>query len=153
MSITYLGAFQSASFIMANSIQIPFYVEPNSVGSSSSIEMLVERALDSNELYIPHPVSTFFIRIQGDSMVNAGVFSSDILTVDRSLTAKHGDIIAASIDGKMTVKTLELKSDILLRPKNKAYNAESNTPMPVTVESDFEVFGVVTSVIRNSIIN
>ncbi|NVK75810.1 UV protection and mutation protein [Marinomonas sp. CT5] len=143
MRVTYLGASNSAAFIPSNSVQIPLYVESVSAGFPSPAQDFVERTLDLNELCIPHPMSTFFVRAQGESMVDVGIYSGDVLVVDRSLTARHGDIIIASIHGEMTVKMLELKPEVLLRPKNKAYAA-----IPITEESEFEVFGVVTSVVR-----
>ncbi|WP_452600539.1 S24 family peptidase [Rhodanobacter aciditrophus] len=63
--------------------------------------------------------------------------------MDRSLTARHGDIVIACLHGEMTVKTLELKPQVLLRPKNKAYR-----PIEITEESQLEIFGVVTGVVR-----
>ncbi|MBJ7539098.1 translesion error-prone DNA polymerase V autoproteolytic subunit [Marinomonas transparens] len=141
MRVTYLGVSHLQSFIDANSVQIPLYVER--VGLSSPVQELAERDLNSNALCIPHPAATFFARAKGESMRDVGVVSGDVLVVDRSLTAKHGDIIIASIHGEMTVKALELKPEVLLRPKNKAYS-----PIPVTEASEFEVFGVVRSVVR-----
>ncbi|TPE45706.1 translesion error-prone DNA polymerase V autoproteolytic subunit [Maribrevibacterium harenarium] len=103
----------------------------------------VEQTLDLNELCIQHPSATFFVRTQGDSMIEAGIHSGDILIVDRSYVAKHGDIVIACIHGEMTVKVLELRPNVLLRPKNRAYPA-----IPITEESGLEVFGVVTGVVR-----
>lgn len=143
MRLTYLGASGSASYIAENSILIPFYGEAVSAGFPSPAQDFVEKTLDLNELCIPHPAATFFVRAQGDSMIEAGIHSGDVLVVDRSLTACHRDTIIACLHGEMTVKVLELKPDVLLRPKNKAYKA-----IPITEESEFEVFGVVTSVIR-----
>jgi len=143
MRVTYLGVSHPQSYLDENRIHIPLYVEPVSAGFPSPAQDFVERALDLNELCNPHPDSTFFVRVQGASMVDVGIYSGDVLVVDRSLTAKHGDVIIASVHGEMTVKTLELKPDVLLRPKNKAYKA-----IMITEESEFEVFGVVTSVFR-----
>ncbi|AEF54620.1 translesion error-prone DNA polymerase V autoproteolytic subunit [Marinomonas posidonica] len=143
MRVTYLGVSGSASFIAENSVQIPLYSDAVSAGFPSPAQDFVERTLDLNELCIPHPSATFFVRTQGDSMIEAGIHSGDVLVVDRSLTARHRDTIIACLHGEMTVKVLELKPDVLLRPKNKAYKA-----IPITEESEFEVFGVVTSVIR-----
>lgn len=130
MRVTYLGVSHPQTYIDANSVQIPLHTESvsNELRSSDAVPLLE---------------STFLARVQGASMVDFGVYSNDILVVDRSLTAKHGDVIIASVHGEMTVKTLELKPDVLLRPKNKAYKA-----IMITEESEFEVFGVVTSVIR-----
>tara|TARA_R110001632_G_scaffold222486_1_gene353709 strand:- start:837 stop:1103 length:267 start_codon:yes stop_codon:yes gene_type:complete len=64
MRITYLGVSESSSFIASNSVQIPLYVESVSAGFSSPAQDFVERTLDLNELCIPHPMSTFFVRAQ-----------------------------------------------------------------------------------------
>lgn len=143
MRVSYLGVSESASFIAANSVRIPLYVEGVSAGFPSPAQDFVERTLDLNEFCVSHPASTFYVRAQGDSMMGAGILSGDVLLVDKSLTARHGDIVIACIYGEMTVKTLELKPNVLLRPKNKAYKA-----ILITEESEFEIFGVVTSVIR-----
>ena len=143
MRVTYLGVSQSQSFIDANSARIPLYVESVSAGFPSPAQDFVEKSLDLNEFCVPHPTATFYVRAQGDSMVDAGIYTGDVLVVDRSITARHGDIVIACIHGEMTVKTLELEPNVLLRPKNKSYKA-----IPITEESELEIFGVVTSVIR-----
>jgi len=76
-------------------------------------------------------------------MIDVGIYSVDLLVVDRSLTARHGDFVIGCIHGEMTVKTLELNPNVLLRPKNKAYKA-----IHITEESGLEIFGVVTGVVR-----
>lgn len=144
MRVTYLGVSESASFIAANSVRIPLYVESVSAGFPSPAQDYVEKTLDLNEMCVPHPLATFFVRAQGDSMVDAGIQSGDVLVVDKSITPQHGDIVIACIHGEMTVKTLELTPHVLLRPKNKAYAA-----IPITEESELEIFGVVTSVVRH----
>ena len=134
MRVTYLGVSESAAFIAANSVRIPLYVDSVSAGFPSPAQDFVEKSLDLNEFCVAHPNSTFYVRAQGDSMIDAGIYSGDVLIVDRSLTARHGE---------MTVKTLELKPNVLLRPKNKAYKA-----IQITEESQLEIFGVVTGVVR-----
>lgn len=59
----------------------------------------VEKTLDLNELCIQHPAATFFVRVSGDSMIEAGIFPGDILVVDRSIRATHGDIVIAVVVG------------------------------------------------------
>ncbi len=79
-------------------------------------------------------------------MQNAGIFSGDILVVDRSLTAHHKTIIVAVLDGEFTVKRLILEeSGITLFPENLAYS-----PIKVSDASQFEVWGVVTYVIHKA---
>lgn len=143
MRVTYLGASLPQSILAENKAKIPLYIESVSAGFPSPAQDYIEQTLDLNSLCIQRPLSTFFVRVQGDSMIDLSIHSGDILVVDRSLLAKHGDVIIASIHGEMTVKCLELKPEVLLRPKNKAYPA-----IPITEDSEFEVFGVVTSVVR-----
>lgn len=143
MRVTYMGSAESAAFLASQPMQIPLYVESVSAGFPSPAQDYVERSLDLNSLCIQHPSATFFVRAQGDSMIGVGIYSGDILVVDRSLSAKHGDIVIASLHGELTVKELQLKPNVQLRPHNKAYPV-----MPISEESDFEVFGVVTGVVR-----
>ncbi len=143
MRVSYLGVAKSASFIAANSVQIPLYEASESTVLPSSDQDAKQPAFDLNTLSIQHPAATFFVRAHGDSMVEAGIYAGDVLVADKSLNARHGDVVITYIDGEMTVKILELKPDVVLRPKNKAYAA-----MPVTAEPNVEIFGVVISVIR-----
>jgi len=140
MSCVLLGDYKSFS-----RLNIPLFLERVSAGFPSPAEDYVEKSLDLNELCIQHPAATFFVRVQGESMVEAGIFPNDVLVVDRSLRAKHGDIIIASLESEMTVKQLHLKPiPVRLLPRNPAYQ-------PIIIEGDMvmEVFGVVTNVVRS----
>jgi len=103
----------------------------------------VEQALDLNELCVKHPAATFFVRVQGDSMIEAGIQPGDILVVDRSIHAVHGDVVIASLDGEFTVKELALRPRVQLLPRNVLY-----APIEIPEGMELEVFGVVTNVIR-----
>ena len=74
-------------------------------GFPSPAEQYLEPPLDLNELLVKRPAATFFVRVEGDSMVGAGIRDKDLLVVDRSLSPANGDIIIASVDGEFTVKT------------------------------------------------
>lgn len=76
-------------------------------------------------------------------MLGAGIHDGDILIVDRSLSAKHGDVVIASLQGELTVKQLALYPSCQLLPRNKRYK-----PILIKEESDLELFGVVTNVIH-----
>lgn len=143
MKVTYMGSVESAAYWAMSPLKIPLYVESVSAGFPSPAQDFVEKTLDLNEFCVAHPAATFYVRAQGDSMVDVGIYTGDVLVVDRSLSARHGDIVIACIHGEMTVKTLELKPNVLLRPKNKAYKA-----IAITEESELEIFGVVTGVVR-----
>lgn len=124
-------------------LRIPLFLERVSAGFPSPAQDYVEQALDLNELCVKRPAATFFVRVQGDSMVEAGIHTGDILVVDRSLRASHGDIVIASVDGEFTVKELALRPSPRLLSRNQAYQ-------PLILESDqeLEIFGVVTNVVR-----
>ncbi len=123
---------------------LPLFTCGVSAGFPSPAEDHIDRKLDLNELLIPHPTSTFFVRVSGDSMTNAGINNGDILVVDRSIEAVSGKIIIAVINGELTVKRL-VKTDTTCRlvAENPVYS-----PIVITAETDFSVWGVVTSVIH-----
>ena len=77
-------------------------------GFPSPAEQYQEPPLDLNELLVKRPAATYFVRVEGDSMVGAGINNGDLLVVDRSLRPADGDVIIASVDGDFTVKTLRL---------------------------------------------
>ena len=77
-------------------------------GFPSPAEQYQEPPLDLNELLVKRPAATYFVRVQGDSMIGAGISDGDLLVVDRSLRPADGDVIIASVDGDFTVKTLRL---------------------------------------------
>ena len=83
--------------------QIPFYSDPVKAGFPSPAQDYVERTLDLNELCIRHPNATFFVRVEGDSMIEAGIYDGDVLVVDRSVDAEHGDIVVAAVGNEFTV--------------------------------------------------
>jgi DNA polymerase V len=115
-----------------------------SAGFPSPADDYIDRRLDLNELLIANPSATFFVRAAGDSMTGAGITHGDILIVDRSLTATSGKIVIAVIDGELTVKRLvQTATSCKLVPENPAYPT-----LDISEESDFQVWGVVTSVIH-----
>ncbi|TVQ73641.1 MAG: UV protection and mutation protein [Oceanospirillales bacterium] len=142
-AVQLIGSCAEADLLSKSKLCIPLYLERVSAGFPSPAQDYVEQSLDLNQLCISHPAATFFVRVQGDSMRDAGIFPNDVLVVDRALEAKHGDIIIASMNGEMTVKELNTYPRPCLVPRNSAYPV-----MLITEGSDFEVFGVVTNVVR-----
>ena len=124
-------------------LSIPLFTECVAAGFPSPAQDYVEGSLDLNELCVQHPAATFFVRVHGDSMTDAGIYPNDVLVVDRSVAARDGDIVIASVDGEFTVKELRFKPAPRLVPRNPAYAA-----IEVAEDGELEVFGVVTSVVR-----
>lgn len=146
MPITFLGTSPDEYELKMHRLTIPLYLSRVSAGFPSPAQDYIEKSLDLNELCIQNPAATFFARVEGDSMIEAGMFPNDILVVDRSIQAEHGDIVVAGLYGELTVKELETKPIARLVPHNKAYQ-----PIIIQDDSGFEVFGVVTNVVRRII--
>nr|WP_245597850.1 translesion error-prone DNA polymerase V autoproteolytic subunit [Marinospirillum insulare] len=139
-----MGVSGDAVQLQQNYLAIPLFSDAISAGFPSPAQDYIEQTLDLNELCIKHPAATFFVRVEGDSMINAGIFPNDILVVDRSIQAVQGDIVVASLYGEFTVKELVLGANPCLLPHNPAY-----LPISIPEGSDMEIFGVVTNVVRN----
>lgn len=124
--------------------KIPLFTDAVAAGFPSPATDYCESSLDLNELCIKHPAATYFVRAQGDSMIDAGIFADDVIVVDRSLTAKHGDIVIAVLSGELTVKKLETKPRLRLLPMNSKY-----APVEIPDDTDVEIFGVATTVVHS----
>ena len=102
--------------------RIPLLNASVSAGFPSPADDYTEENIDLNEHLISNPSSTFFLRVKGDSMINAGIKDKDLIIVDKSLIAKPGDIVIAMIDGEFTIKRLSIKNDELyLKAENHNY--------------------------------
>ena len=113
-------------------------------GFPSPAEQYLEPPLDLNELLVKRPAATYFVRVQGDSMVGAGISDGDLLVVDRSLRPADGDVIIASVDGDFTVKTYHRDKDgIRLEPANQAYPI-----IRLRAGQELDYFGKVTACIH-----
>jgi len=123
---------------------LPFFLSRVPAGFPSPADDYLEGELDLNELLIQHPAATFFVRLAGDSMVNAGLFDGDILVVDRAVTASHGHIVVAVIEGEMTVKRLHSQCGrVELHPENSAYK-----PIVFSEGCELVIWGVVIGSVR-----
>jgi len=113
-------------------------------GFPNPADEYLESSLDLNSYLIPHPASTYILRVSGDSMVDVGIYEGDLLIVDRAIDPRNGKIIVAYLDDSFTVKIFEKKDQsIYLVPANKKYSR-----IDVTNNPTFEIFGVVTHCIH-----
>jgi DNA polymerase V len=100
--------------------------------------------IDLNRALITNPAATFCARVIGNSMVDAGINEGDLLIIDRSITPQDGNIAVCFIDGDFTVKRLSVRNDgIYMTPANAAF-----PEMKVQEDSDFQVWGVVSHIIK-----
>ncbi len=115
-------------------------------GFPSPSQDYLDQAIDLNKEIIKNPYSTFFGRVVGDSMKDAGLKEGDILAIDKSKKPSNGDMAVCFIDGEFTVKYIDMtdydKDIIWLVAANKNY-----APIKVTAQNNFMVWGIVTRVI------
>ena len=123
---------------------IPLFSDAVTAGFPSPATDYCERKLDLNELCIKKPAATYFVRAQGDSMIDAGIFTGDVIVVDRSIDANHGDIVIASFNGELLIKKLETSPTTRLVPMNSEHD-----PIDIPEGADLEIFGVATTVIHS----
>jgi DNA polymerase V len=120
------------------------FLVPVSAGYPSPADDYLDGSLDLNQHLIKHPTATFFVRVAGESMREAGIHSGDVLIVDRALTPSDGSVVIAVVNGELTVKRLAKRhGQLVLMPENQHY-----PPLPITETTAFEVWGVVTYVIH-----
>ena len=102
------------------------------------------QAIDLNKELVRHPAATFYGRVVGDSMIDAGVDEGDILVIDRALEAQDGDMAVCFVDGEFTLKHLRIREGrVTLVPANDKYPV-----IEVDEGTDFKMWGVVTYVIK-----
>ena len=116
-------------------------------GFPSPAEQYLEPPLDLNELLVKCPAATYFVRVQGDSMIGRAIYEGDILVVDRSLDPCDGDVVIASVDGEFTVKTLRISN-----APNRCIRLEAANPMYSDIVlrpgQELNCFGKVTACIH-----
>jgi DNA polymerase V len=116
----------------------------NATGFGAAADDYAERGIDLNEQLVKNKPATFFLRVNSDAMVGAGVNVGDVVIVDRSLEPKNGKIVIAVVDGELLIRKLEIGGG-----KKRLVPATKNlSPIDVTAEG-LTVWGVVTYVIHN----
>ncbi len=125
---------------------IPLYISRVSAGFPTPADGYIDQTIDLNKDLVKHPKSTFLVIASGESMINAGIQSGDMLVVDKQITPTHGSIVIAAVDGELTVKRLSLQENKMqLLPENEAFK-----PILITPEQHVVIWGVVTFVIAKA---
>ncbi|WP_457971129.1 LexA family protein [Acinetobacter calcoaceticus] len=124
---------------------IPYALEKISAGFPSPAQDYVDKALDMNEHLIKNEEATFIVRVASLSMLNAGIDIDDELIVDRSLDAKHNDIVVALIDNEFTVKRLMIEEKRWLKAENPDY-----PDIHLHEGQELIIWGVVTYILKNT---
>lgn len=124
--------------------KFPLYSSRVSAGFPSPADDYIEKKLNIHELLVKNESSTFFVRVEGNSMLDARIHSGDILVVDRSIDPKPGKIVIAVLEGELTVKRIKKENGkLFLFPENPEYK-----PIEISRDIDLTIWGVVTNVIH-----
>ena len=125
-------------------VEIPLISLGISAGFPSPADDFLDLNIDLNKHLIKNPSTTFFGRVSGSSMIEAGISEGDLLIIDKSIEPKSGQIAVCFIDGEFTIKRIKKEKDcVWLLPENKDYK-----PIRVTEENDFLIWGVVINSIK-----
>lgn len=130
------------AFSPGEPLALPLFADRVACGFPSPAQDYVESRLDIGKLLVRHPNATYFVRASGESMIDGNIQDGDLLIVDSALTAEHGNIVIAAVDGEFTVKKLQCYPDVRLLPMNPAY-----APIVFDDEAQLEIFGVVTFIV------
>lgn len=125
-------------------IELPLFLTPAACGFPSPAQDYVEQTIDLNQHCVSHPAATFYVRASGHSMIGEGINDGDMLIIDRAITARHGDIVLACLDGEFTVKILQT-DPVALLPANPNFS-----PIILQEGQELDIFGVVTFVLHKT---
>ena len=117
----------------------------NASGFGAAADDYMERGIDLNEQLIRNKPATFFMKVSGSSMINAGIFDGDIVIVDRSIKPQNGKIVIAVLDGEMLIRRYEKTINRLrLVPETPKLSS-----IEVSEFMDFKIWGLVIYAIRS----
>ncbi len=125
--------------------KIPLFGHKVSAGFPSPADDYIEDRLDLNQLLVHNKSATFFLRVKGDSMINAGIHDGDIIVVDRSIEPADSSVVVAVVDAELTVKRLVYRNGVAeLHAENVKY-----APIRFKEDQELTIWGVVTSSIHS----
>ncbi|HMC00223.1 MAG TPA: translesion error-prone DNA polymerase V autoproteolytic subunit [Flavobacteriaceae bacterium] len=128
----------------SESFETTYFDSGISAGFPSPADDFKEERISLDKELIKNKEATFFARVNGQSMIDAGLGDNDLLIIDRSLSPSHNKIAVCFLDGDFTVKRLKLDNgDLWLQPENTKYK-----PIKITEENEFIIWGIVTNVIK-----
>lgn len=135
-------------FFVPNEIEgvgVPIIQSGISAGFPSPADDFKETRISLDKTLVTNKEATFYARVSGKSMIDAGLDNGDLLVIDRSLEPENGKIAVCFIDGEFTIKRLKIEKDALfLMPANKQYK-----PIKITDENNLIIWGIVTYVIKS----
>lgn len=129
---------------ISTDLELPFVTEGISAGFPSPADDFLDINIDLNKHLVKNPSTTFYGKVKGDSMKDAGIHNGDLLVIDKSLEPVNNKIAVCFIDGEFTVKRIKIEKDIVwLIAENKDYS-----PIKVTKDNELIIWGIVINVIK-----
>jgi len=148
LNVNKIASSSTIDFFSANTdsvLPLPLVDGGISAGFPSPAQDYIDLKIDLNKELITNPSSTFYGRVKGYSMKDAGIMDGDILVIDKSLEPQDGDTAVCYIDGEFTIKYIKIEPDaVYLVPANSDFK-----PLKVTQENNFCIWGIVTYSIKN----
>ncbi|WP_341523976.1 translesion error-prone DNA polymerase V autoproteolytic subunit [Pseudomonas sp. G.S.17] len=139
MSVTILGP------LSAGGEKLPLFSFQVPVGFPSPAADHIEKHISLDELFDIRAPHVYLVKIEGDSMQGAGIYSGDLVIVDRSLYAEHGDIVIAALNSEPVCKRLHMRDEvIILQSENSKY-----PPRHVMEGDELVIWGVVKFSVRD----
>lgn len=123
----------------------PFMSHAVRAGFPSPADDYVEKRIDLNEELILHREATFFLRVKGNSMIDAGIDEGDELIVDRAIPPEHGRIVIAAVDGELTVKRFYQRDGVVKLIAENALHPD----IELKEGQEMLIWGVVTRIIKS----
>lgn len=126
-------------------LELPFFDIGISAGFPSPADDFIELTINLNKEFIKNKDTTFFARVKGHSMKNAGIFDGDLLIIDKSIEPQNNKIAICQIDGEFTVKRIKIEENIVwLVAENEEYK-----PIKVTLDNELMIWGIVLHSIKS----
>lgn len=139
------GTLEFFSVSTEDALDLPLAEAGIRAGFPSPAEDFSDISIDLNRELIKNPSATFYARVKGNSMMDAGIHDGDLIIIDKSMEPADGKIAVCFIDGEFTIKRIKVERDCCwLMPANEEFS-----PIRVTEENDFLVWGIVIHVIRS----
>ena len=125
-------------------LALPYIEQGINAGFPSPADDFLDISIDLNKELIQNKDATYFARVNGNSMIDAGINDGDLLIIDKSIEPSNGKAAVCFIDGEFTIKWLNITKDVIwLTPANKNFK-----PIKVTKDNDFMIYGIITYIIK-----
>ncbi len=125
-------------------LSLPYADHGIQAGFPSPAQDYISETIDLNMEVVRHPAATFYGCVNGDSMIDEGIDNGDLIVIDRAIEPADGDLAVCCVDGEFTLKRIKIEPDrVWLIPANETFD-----PIMITADNRFEIWGVVTYVIK-----